>query len=197
MKCLYQENIMDNNLKMRKLIPKTLIMLIIVMGFYIPGGMLQTVLAADSHHKLAKSEAENIRNKAAKALAEAQQAMVKADEMMRMAQKQKEASMAKEKDAFQKMVSAGYYPSDITLTAPNGKVHAVFSHRKHLLREHLKCTECHPRIFVMNASKEEKQTGFNMASMKSGHYCGSCHNGKKAFSVADLASCKRCHPRQL
>ncbi|HFQ81274.1 MAG TPA: hypothetical protein ENK33_07885, partial [Desulfobacterales bacterium] len=28
-------------------------------------------------------------------------------------------------------------------------------------------------------------------------YCGHCHNGKRAFSVADLAMCKRCHPKQL
>ncbi|VAW33196.1 hypothetical protein MNBD_DELTA03-609 [hydrothermal vent metagenome] len=182
-----------------KKIAQTAVMVFVVaLALCLPGGNGTVAQAASgAKHATNEAAAAKVRAEAAKALLEAQNAMDKADEMMRMAQKQRQKSMSKEKDAFQKMVAAGYYPSDITLTAQNGQVHAVFSHRKHLLREHLKCTECHPRIFIMNAAREKKKKGFTMANMRKGLYCGHCHNGKRAFSVADLAMCKRCHPKQL
>ncbi len=183
----------------KKIAQTAVMVFVVVLALCLPGGNGMTAQAASGAKHVVNSEsaAARVRAEAAKALLEAQNAMDKADEMMRMAQKQKERSMSKEKDAFQKMVAAGYYPSDITLTAQNGRVHAVFSHRKHLLREHLKCTECHPKIFIMNTSREKKKKGFTMANMRKGLYCGYCHNGKRAFSVADLAMCKRCHPKQL
>ncbi len=184
----------------KKIVQTAVMVFVVALALCLPGGNGMTARAAaasGTHHIKAKTTAEKVRAEAAKALIEAQNAMDKADEMMRMAQKQKEKSMSKEKDAFQKMVSAGYYPSDITLTAPSGQVHAVFSHKKHLLRENLKCIECHPKIFIMNTTTERKKKGFTMANMRKGLYCGYCHNGGRAFSVTNLAMCKRCHPKQL
>ncbi len=183
---------------MRKLFPNALTLIVAAICLSFAAGMGSNAWAADvsaSHKAKAKTEVEKFRIEAAQALAEAQKAMIKADEMMRIAQQQKEESRAKEKDAFQKMLAAGYYPSEITLTTPTGKVRAVFSHKKHLLREQLKCTECHPKVFSM--SKKDGKRGFTMKSMKTGHYCGNCHDGKKAFSVEALDKCKRCHVKQL
>ncbi len=144
------------------------------------------------------TSAEKARMEAAKALAEAQKAMAEADDAIRKAKTKRQEAQKIQNDAFHKMVSDGYYPSDITLTTSDGKINAVFSHKKHLLREHLKCTQCHPKYFTMKVGDNVvKRSTFTMENMRKGRYCGGCHNGKKAFSVADLKSCKRCHPQQL
>jgi c(7)-type cytochrome triheme protein len=33
------------------------------------------------------------------------------------------------------------------------------------------------------------------AAFGEGKYCGTCHNGKKAFSASDKASCSKCHKK--
>ena len=186
--------------KIMRIIPACLVVFIVAFALiFASAGMAWAAASAGSHAGKAEMAAKKARAEAAKALAEAQKAMAEADETIRQAQIKREQARKSEKDAFQKMVAAGYYPSDITLTAPNGRVHAVFSHKKHLLRENLKCTACHPKIFIMKVDDKNagKQSAFTMANMRKGRYCGTCHNGKKAFSVDDLASCKRCHPKQL
>ncbi len=163
-----------------------------------PASVAWTADSAASHSSNAEAAVKKARAEAAKALAEAQRAMAEVDAVIRKAESKRKQAQKIEKDAFQKMVTAGYYPTDITLTTPNGRIHAVFSHKKHLLREHLKCTQCHPKIFAMKVGGDVVKKGvFTMESMKEGRYCGTCHNGKKAFSVAELASCKHCHPKQL
>ena len=39
----------------------------------------------------------------------------------------------------------------------------------------LKCTDCHPKVFLM-----KKSTKITMVEMNDGKYCGVCHNGQKA-----------------
>jgi c(7)-type cytochrome triheme protein len=34
-----------------------------------------------------------------------------------------------------------------------------------------------------------------MKDMEAGKGCGACHNGTKAFSVKDAASCAKCHKK--
>ena len=184
--------------KIMRVIQASIVAFVVAFALVLAPSMARTANAASRHHSKAEMAAEKARAEAGKALAEAQKAMAEADATIRAAQKKREMARKIEKDAFQKMVSDGYYPSDITLTTPNGRVHAVFSHKKHLLREHLKCTQCHPKIFIMKVGNSvTKKSVFTMKSMREGRYCGTCHNDKKAFSVADLASCKRCHPKQL
>lgn len=63
----------------------------------------------------------------------------------------------------------------------DGKVHAG---------KGLKCTDCHTKIFQMK--KEAKMT---MADINAGKFCGTCHNGEKAFKSSDAANCAKCHKK--
>ncbi|MBI3921743.1 MAG: Ni/Fe-hydrogenase cytochrome b subunit [Armatimonadetes bacterium] len=76
-------------------------------------------------------------------------------------------------------------PADQLLrdTRPPGPV--VFSHRSHLGRGG-SCSTCHPRLFPMG-----QYSGLRMASLKAGKECGACHDGRKAFTVAN--DCELCH----
>jgi len=64
-----------------------------------------------------------------------------------------------------------------------GKV--LFSHRRHGTN----CSGCHPKIF----KKKNNSNHVSMKAMERGKSCGACHNGKKAFSVANTSECARCH----
>lgn len=63
-----------------------------------------------------------------------------------------------------------------------GKVHAD---------KGLKCPDCHtkPKLFEMKKGGDK----MTMAAMNEGKFCGSCHDGKKAFSVKGPADCAKCH----
>ncbi len=63
----------------------------------------------------------------------------------------------------------------------DGKVHAD---------KGLKCTDCHTKIFQM-----KKGAKITMADMNAGKYCGTCHNGGKAFKSGDPANCGKCHKK--
>lgn len=60
-----------------------------------------------------------------------------------------------------------------------------FSHTAHLAVA--ECGACHPKLYSPN--RKNKRVG--MAAMSKGKSCGSCHNGKLAFSVKE---CIKCHP---
>lgn len=60
-----------------------------------------------------------------------------------------------------------------------------FSHKKHTGL--YTCGECHPKIFKASRSK----TRTSMKKMEAGKSCGSCHDGKTAFSVKE--NCASCH----
>lgn len=192
---------MHKDYKIKRVGQSGIVAVVVAFAFiFVTAGTAWTANGSLGHSAKAEMAAKKARAEAQKAIAEAQKAIAEADATIRKAQLKSEKARKSEKDAFQKMVAAGYYPSDITLTAPNGRVHAVFSHKKHLLRENLKCTQCHPKIFIMKVGDKNnvrRSKAFTMANMRKGKYCGTCHNGKKAFSVADLSSCKRCHPKQL
>jgi len=89
-------------------------------------------------------------------------------------------------------------PADMTLEGGKdspGKV--TFSHEKHM-KEGLKCTSCHVKVFKM----KKGQTGpLTMEKMKAGEQCGACHDGKTVvegktlFSVADAGKCEKCHKK--
>jgi c(7)-type cytochrome triheme protein len=62
----------------------------------------------------------------------------------------------------------------------NGKTHADAGN---------KCTDCHPKLFQM------KKGSFKMsaADHTPDKYCGTCHNGEKAF--AQKGNCANCHKK--
>lgn len=63
----------------------------------------------------------------------------------------------------------------------------VFPHLAHTVW--LDCTNCHPKIFVMQAGVNH----VTMDAIRQGEFCGRCH-GKVAFPLYD---CNRCHSRPL
>jgi len=67
----------------------------------------------------------------------------------------------------------------------------TFSHEKHSATPNSKCTDCHTKIFKMKKS-DLKMTH---ADFTEGKYCGTCHDGKKAYSAADKDSCGKCHKK--
>jgi len=76
-----------------------------------------------------------------------------------------------------------------------GKVE--YSHYKHLEFLGKNCPTCHSpqngkdRLFNIVRDKNPTLT---MADMEAGKGCGACHNGQRAFSVAeDAGNCSKCH----
>ncbi len=64
----------------------------------------------------------------------------------------------------------------------DGKIHADKGN---------KCPDCHTKIWKMKKG-EVKMT---MADMNGGKFCGTCHNGTKAFATKDAANCGKCHKK--
>jgi len=77
---------------------------------------------------------------------------------------------------------------DIVFTV-EGMASVLFSHEYHVSKARQKCSDCHYALFTSRA--QHKVVG--MAAMQKGRSCGACHNGKKAFDVADKKSCATCH----
>jgi c(7)-type cytochrome triheme protein len=91
------------------------------------------------------------------------------------------------------MLSAGNVmavPSGKTVefASPRGKV--TFSGKVHADKG-LQCADCHskPKLFEMKKGGDK----ITMAAMNEGKFCGTCHDGKKAFSVKAPADCGKCH----
>jgi c(7)-type cytochrome triheme protein len=68
----------------------------------------------------------------------------------------------------------------------NGAGIVLFSHDSHVGQRGLKCAECHQLYSIAKMSN-----GTSMADMQKGKYCGSCHNGKRAFDAK--SNCDKCH----
>ncbi len=79
---------------------------------------------------------------------------------------------------------------DIVFTPADPAVRPVlFSHEKHVIAKGITCTSCHYHIFQMAKGSHE----MNMEKITKGLFCGTCHNGSRAFDVKDPHNCKRCH----
>jgi c(7)-type cytochrome triheme protein len=76
----------------------------------------------------------------------------------------------------------------VEFASPRGKV--TFDGKVHADKG-LKCADCHttPKLFEMKKGGDK----MTMAAMNEGKFCGTCHDGKKAFSVKAPASCVKCH----
>ena len=53
------------------------------------------------------------------------------------------------------------------------------------------CGACHDALFKKKAGSTDAGNALTMKSLRKGKYCGSCHNGKQAFSASK--NCKQCH----
>ena len=63
---------------------------------------------------------------------------------------------------------------------------AVFPHYVHRIQ--FKCNVCHDAIFEMKAGAN----AVTMDAITGGKFCGTCHNGSKAFAP-NFDACPRCH----
>ncbi len=68
-----------------------------------------------------------------------------------------------------------------------GKV--VFDGAKHKKAGN-KCSDCHPKVFKMKKGADK----ITMKDIYAGKYCGTCHNGQKAFNAK--GNCKKCHQKK-
>ncbi len=78
---------------------------------------------------------------------------------------------------------------DITYR-PKGAAKVTFNHEYHVSLKGQRCNNCHYKTFQMTGGAEYKM---DMATLTKGKFCGSCHDGRKAFDVKDANGCKRCH----
>ncbi len=83
-----------------------------------------------------------------------------------------------------KNCSACHAIDAVSITIPDFGV-LVFKHSKHL--EMYTCTDCHTALFKTDRSNPH----ISMFQMQQGNSCGSCHDGKSAFSVK--GDCVKCH----
>ena len=67
-----------------------------------------------------------------------------------------------------------------------GKV--IFDGKAHAAKA--KCADCHTKVFPY-----KKGGTFTMKEINAGKYCGTCHDGTKAFSTTDAANCAKCHKK--
>jgi c(7)-type cytochrome triheme protein len=77
----------------------------------------------------------------------------------------------------------GFKPGVITFKNEGGEV--KFNHEFHLGM--YKCDDCHTKLFPFKAGAQH----VGMGGMEGGKSCGSCHNGKDAFTVKE--NCDKCH----
>jgi c(7)-type cytochrome triheme protein len=81
-------------------------------------------------------------------------------------------------------------PSGVTLSWPAKTAGAVVFDGTVHADKGLTCDACH--VGGMFQTRKDS-TPINMEAIKKEQYCGSCHNGTKAFGTKDTKSCKRCH----
>lgn len=72
---------------------------------------------------------------------------------------------------------------------PDSPAPVTFRHDTHVTDQPKACLACHPRPFSMlrpvSTATHER--------MEKGDSCGACHDGQKAFGVAEEAACALCH----
>jgi c(7)-type cytochrome triheme protein len=81
-------------------------------------------------------------------------------------------------------------PPGVVLSWPGGTAGTVVFDGTVHADKGFTCDVCHVAGQFHTRKGADPMT---MDAMKKEQYCGSCHNGKKAFSTKDTNSCKRCH----
>lgn len=88
-------------------------------------------------------------------------------------------------------VSASAVPPGQTVEFNGGAMGKVVFDGKSHAAKGLKCTDCHTKIFPMKKGGVK----MTMADINAGKFCGTCHNGTKAFKANDPANCSKCHKK--
>ena len=66
----------------------------------------------------------------------------------------------------------------------------VFSHKSHKSAG-AGCADCHDILFKKQQGSTDRGNALTMKALRAKEYCGSCHDGKQAFSASK--NCKQCH----
>ncbi len=97
-------------------------------------------------------------------------------------------------------IASAKWIKDIMTYEGGGMGKVEYSHFNHLETLGKNCPTCHSpqggkdRIFNIVRAKNPPMT---MADMEAGKACGACHNGDRAFSVAeDEGNCSICHQEE-
>ena len=86
--------------------------------------------------------------------------------------------------------TAGAVPVGRVLEWKTGISTVVFDGGVHA-EKGLKCTDCHPSPFMM----KKGYANMKMVEIIAGKYCGTCHNGQRAFPSNKAENCARCHKK--
>ncbi len=73
-----------------------------------------------------------------------------------------------------------------------GAKNVLYSHDAHVGKAKIGCKECHYKVYINRANHKS----VTMEDMRKGKSCGLCHDGTRAFSVAQEQHCARCHNRE-
>jgi len=84
--------------------------------------------------------------------------------------------------------AAGAVPKGKTLTWESSEGTAVFAGKSHA-GSGLKCKDCHKGLF----KRKHGTAKMTMKELNEGKYCGSCHDGKRAFDTTSETNCRKCH----
>ncbi|MDH5762976.1 MAG: cytochrome c3 family protein [Nitrospinota bacterium] len=87
-------------------------------------------------------------------------------------------------------VQAGDGPGNIVFEDTKSFAPVVFDHAKHT-NAGVGCGDCHDALFPKKKGATDAGNALTMKALRQGKYCGSCHNGKQAFSASK--NCKQCH----
>ena len=68
---------------------------------------------------------------------------------------------------------------------------AWFSHEKHTFAG-VQCRDCHNELFPPKEGATDANNALTMKAMENGKFCGSCHDGEKAFKVVGRF-CMKCY----
>ncbi len=85
-------------------------------------------------------------------------------------------------------------PEDFSYTGTKPLSAVPFSHKLHVTEQKLSCQECHTKVFQMK--KLAASPEMTMAKLNEGQFCGSCHDGTKAFATKAIQSCSKCHVKK-
>ena len=80
---------------------------------------------------------------------------------------------------------------DIYFTDTHFMPPAWFSHEKHIFAG-VHCRDCHNKLFPSKKGATDVNNALTMKAMENGRFCGTCHDGGKAFKVVGKY-CLRCH----
>lgn len=78
-----------------------------------------------------------------------------------------------------------------------GAGQVVFDGKFHISKK-ITCAACHEGNGFSFALFEMKRgaNAISMRNMELGRYCGSCHDGKQAFSTTNNLNCSKCHQKK-